>query len=168
MKVIIRAVNKHDQDWLNGIFANEELMEDQPVEVNMLNLSVLPGFVAQINDEKVGVISYQVQKKQYDIIMLHSIRPGLGIGRALVNSVIMEANDAKCQKVTAVTKNGNAKAVQFYQGIGFTIANVRPGSAARGTARHVSQRTPGAHRPTHDEIELVFDLAGLQRGAPGR
>jgi GNAT superfamily N-acetyltransferase len=165
MKVIIRSVTKADLDWLNGIFANEELLGDQPVEVNMINLSALPGFVAQIGDEKVGVISYQVSKKQYDIIMLHSSRPGLGIGRALVNSVLMEANDNKCKQVTAVTKNGNDKAVSFYQGIGFAIANVRPGSAARGTARHTSQRTPGANRPTHDEIELVFNLESLRKGS---
>jgi GNAT superfamily N-acetyltransferase len=158
MKVIIRAVKPTDQEWLNAIFANQSLQDDVPAEVSMLNLAAIPGFIAQIGDEKIGVISYQISKKQYDIVMLHSSRPGMGIGRALVNSVIMEANDAKCKKVTAVTKNGNEKAVSFYKGIGFTIANVRPGSAARGTARHTAQRTPGANRPTHDEIELVFNL----------
>jgi GNAT superfamily N-acetyltransferase len=162
MRVVIRAVAPTDRDWLSGIFAKEGIAEREPIEVNMLNLTALPGFVAQVGDEKLGVISYQIAKKHYEIIMLHSERPGLGIGRALVNSVIMEANDAKCLRVVTVTKNGNEKAVSFYKGCGFVVSSVRPGTPVRGTtSRHAADGASAEPivSPNNDEIELVFKLS---------
>ncbi|MBA2480294.1 MAG: hypothetical protein H0V44_06505 [Planctomycetes bacterium] len=161
MKVILRNVKPADHDWLASVLSGEGLEDFASPDLNAATLSASPGFIAQVGEDRLGAISYRVGPMSYEILMLYSGRPGLGIGRALVNAVIMDANDAQRTQVTVIARNASGAGVAFFKGLGFTVFSVRP-TQAKTTRRHVksSASTPGA-APVPlkaDEIELVFSI----------
>jgi GNAT superfamily N-acetyltransferase len=159
VKVILRAVAPTDRDWLASVLTGEGVEDFASPDLDAGTLSSSPGFIAHVEGDRLGAISYRISPPSYEILMVYSGRPGLGIGRALVNSVLMEANDAKCDTVTVVARNANGKGVSFFQSIGFKISAVRP-TEFHKTTRRIAKggSVPAADTEKRDEIELSFTL----------
>src|SRR5688572_26636478 len=75
----------------------------------------LPGFVAWIEDERVGLATYAMGADECEVITLSSDREGLGIGTALLAAVREEAARVGCARVFLTTSNDNIHALRFYQ-----------------------------------------------------
>ena len=82
----------------------------------------LPGFIALINDELVGLVTYNIENNQCEIVTLNSLIEKKGIGGALVNSVRKEAQSVGCSRLWLITTNDNTHAFKFYQKLGFRVA----------------------------------------------
>lgn len=154
MKVIIRAARPTDQQWLSGVFTDHDRAETSIAGLDAGVIGSLPAFIAQVGDDLLGAISYRAGDEGYTIVMLYSNRPGMGIGRALVNSLLMQASDMKLRTIAVTVRTGDASALRFYQGLGFKLAAV--GTTRHGARAHAEAATP---LPVdRDEVDLVLRI----------
>jgi len=119
----------------------------------------LPGWVAWLGDERVGLLTYQFHAGDCEIMTLDSLHPGIGVGTALVTAARQAAQAAGCRRLWLVTTNDNLNALRFYQKRGLRLVAVHPGAVER--ARRLKPEIPliGADGiPLRDEIELEIAL----------
>lgn len=113
------------------------------------------GFVAMQAGELAGWITYTFHGADCEITLLDSLRPRLGIGRALIGAVEELALLQGRKRLWLITTNDNLDALRFYQRIGFEL--VRINRHAVNVARQVKPEIPlvGDYGiPIRDEIEL--------------
>ena len=121
----------------------------------------LPGFVAVQAGQWVGLVTYHIRDQECEIVSLDSLRPGVGIGTALVDAVAQAALDTGCSRLWLVTTNDNLDALRFYQKRGFCLVAVHRGSVEH--ARALKPEIPLLGQggiPIRDAIELELVLAG--------
>jgi len=82
----------------------------------------LPGFVAEIDGSFIGLITYNIEGNQCEIVTLNSLTERKGIGKALIDSVKKAASEAGCKRLWFITTNDNTHAFRFHQKLGFTVA----------------------------------------------
>ena len=120
----------------------------------------LDGFIALDGTQWVGLITFYIEAIYCEILSLDSLRPGLGIGTALIRTVEKVALQAGCQSLRLVTTNDNTPALRFYQKLGFELVALR--RQAVNEARQLKPSIPllGLDGiPIRDEIELELRLA---------
>ena len=86
------------------------------------NADRLPGFIALINNKPGGLVTYNIDDNQCEIVTLNSLFEKKGIGSALVDSVRNEAYSNGCKRLWLITTNDNTHAFKFYQKLGFRVA----------------------------------------------
>ncbi|HEY1013786.1 MAG TPA: GNAT family N-acetyltransferase [Herpetosiphonaceae bacterium] len=121
--------------------------------------SRLPGFAALADGAWRGLVSYQIDGGQCEIVSLDSLDEGRGIGSALLAAVAGAARAAGCRRIWLVTTNDNLNALRFYQKRGFALVAVHRDAVA--AARRIKPSIPltGEHGiPIRDELELELAL----------
>jgi ribosomal protein S18 acetylase RimI-like enzyme len=121
--------------------------------------SLLEGFVAEIEDEPLGLATYETRGSECELVTLDSLREGDGIGSALVAAVASAAWKQGCRRLSVVTTNDNVKALGFYQRRGFVLTALRKGEIER--SRRLKPEIPELGYddiPIRDELELALDL----------
>jgi N-acetylglutamate synthase-like GNAT family acetyltransferase len=166
-QIIIRPTSTADRSWMREFI--EEHWGDEKVVVHgtILYPAELLGFAAEHNGAIVGLVTYHIQEDGCEITSLDSTEEGMGIGTALLESVIWTATEADCNRLWLITTNDNLNALSFYQKRGFRLAAIYPGAV--DNARMVKPSIPLAGEngiPIHDEIELELHLNG--EGRPGK
>lgn len=84
----------------------------------------LPGFMAYIDDEVQGLITYNIADSECEIVSLDSFAENQGLGSALIHKVVELAKSRRCSRVWLITTNDNTKAIRFYQKRGFDLAGI--------------------------------------------
>jgi GNAT superfamily N-acetyltransferase len=121
----------------------------------------LPGFVAEHEGRREGVITYQIACGACEIVSIDGDRPGRGVGTALIEAVVAEARRHGCVRVWLVTTNDNLPALRFYQKRGFALVAVHANAVER--SRQSKPEIPLIVRdgiPIRDEIELELRTVG--------
>jgi len=123
----------------------------------LIDTADLPGFVAVVDEQRVGLLSYDRQGDEMEIVTLHAEREGGGVGRALMDAAFAHAQQRAVRRLWLVTTNDNVRAIGFYQRWGMNlVAFVADGVA---DSRRVKPDIPTVG---HDGIpvrhELVFEL----------
>jgi GNAT superfamily N-acetyltransferase/general stress protein 26 len=119
----------------------------------------LPGFVAILKGNRVGLLTYALEDEHCEIVTLDSTKPGIGIGTLLIQAVTQAAREAGCKRLWLITTNDNLDALRFYQKRGFRLVTVYRNEA--DAARQLKPRIPligNDQIPLHDEIELEMLL----------
>jgi GNAT superfamily N-acetyltransferase len=120
----------------------------------------MPGFVAvDTGGAWVGLITYRLAATECEVISLNSLRPGVGIGSALIGAVREIARQNGCCRLWLMTTNDNMNALHFYQKRGFVLAALYPDALAE--ARRLKPEIPLTGFdgiPLRDEIELEMTL----------
>jgi len=119
----------------------------------------LPGFAAFEGDDCVGLVTYELGAKAYEIVTIDALREGEGIGTALLEVVVEAAREAGCERVQLLTTNNNLRALAFYQKRGFHLVALRPGEIDE--QRKVKPSIPevdSAGLPIRDELHLELSL----------
>ena len=119
----------------------------------------LPGFVAILKGNRVGLLTYALEDEHCEIVTIESTKPGIGIGTLLIKAVTQAAREAGCKRLWLITTNDNLQALRFYQKRGFRLVTVH--RHAVDAARMLSPRIPligNDQIPLHDEIELEMML----------
>jgi ribosomal protein S18 acetylase RimI-like enzyme len=115
----------------------------------------LPGFVAHDPaGEIVGLITYCLEGGDCEIVTLDSLRPGQGLGTALIEAVAGVARAAGCRRVRLITTNDNLNALRFYQKRGFRLVALFPNALAE-----TRRLKPGLPLIGFDGIPLRDELA---------
>lgn len=119
----------------------------------------LDGFIAFAGEEKVGLVTHQINEKACEIVTLNALKPNLGIGSQLVRHLAGFVREKGCTRLWLVTTNDNTNALRFYQMLGFHMRALRPDIIAE--YRKIKPEIPMTGEdgiPVRDEIEMEMDL----------
>jgi len=87
----------------------------------LVDPTVLPGFVASVDGQRVGLVTYAIRGDACEVVTIRSLREGVGVGRALLDAVHDAAVAADCRRLWLVTTNNNLRALAVYQRWGLDI-----------------------------------------------
>jgi len=120
----------------------------------------LDGFIAVDGDEWVGLITFYFEADFCEVMSIDSLRPGLGIGTALINAVADVARQtADCNTLKLITTNDNTHALRFYQKLGFELVALYRQSIKASRKLKPSIPEFGLDGiPIRDELELEMRL----------
>lgn len=119
----------------------------------------LNGFAAFEDARIAGLITYVIENGGCEIVSLNSLRERRGIGSALVELVLTEAERNKCTSVWLITTNDNEKAASFYKKKGFELVEIFPGEV--NESRKIKPEIPliGENGvPITDELKFSLEL----------
>ncbi|MGJ3241098.1 MAG: GNAT family N-acetyltransferase [Anaerolineae bacterium] len=179
----IRPLQREDREWV-AHFLDEHWGSTQMVtRGRVLYGHLLPGFVAErskpptpgeeveeldddateenpiVTMEKIGLLTYNVEDQECEIISLDSHIRGIGVGTALVNELIDAAKESKIKRIWLITTNDNLPALKFWQKRNFELAVIHRNAIEQ--ARRLKPQIPitGLEGiPIRDEIELEMRL----------
>ncbi|HOK43965.1 MAG TPA: GNAT family N-acetyltransferase [Thermoclostridium caenicola] len=122
MEIQIRAVTQKDRSTVAGLLSELWGSEIIVSRGKVYHAANLPGFLAWVDGQIKGMITYHIENDQCEIVTLDSMLENFGIGSALVDSVVQKARTAGCRRVWLITTNDNIHAIRFYQRRGFDMA----------------------------------------------
>jgi GNAT superfamily N-acetyltransferase len=155
----IRPVSDEDRQWIAD-FMVEHWGAEIVVSRGVAHTGAdLPGFVAEIDGERAGLLTINIAGKDCEIVTLDSLREGMGIGSALIDAARRAAIDAGCGRLWLITTNDNLNMIGFGQKRGFELAAVHRGAIS--TSRKIKPQIPEIGIdgiPIRDEIEMEMLL----------
>jgi GNAT superfamily N-acetyltransferase len=119
-------------------------------------LAELPGFIARIAGERVGLATYHLAETECELVSIDAMRPRIGVGTALLAAV---RSIAAGRRFWLITTNDNIDAIRFYQRRGFVLTEVYPNAIAR--SRKLKPQIPRVGNygiPIRDELLFTFML----------
>lgn len=158
-KFKIRAINKNDRQNLIEILERYWGSPEIITRGKIHDATKLPGFVAVHDNNTIGLITYRIDAKEYEIVTLDSLQEGIGVGTQLIEAVKYAAISAGCERLWLITTNDNTDALRFFQTRGFSLVAVHRNAVIE--ARKIKPEIPlyGFESiPIRDEIELEMIL----------
>jgi len=155
----IRPIQEDDRDWLSQFMVEHWGSEIMIAHNTTFRPAELPGFVAVRGEKKVGLVTYNIEGAGCEIVTINSLRPNIGIGAALIDTVKRTARTAHCKRLWLITTNDNVRALKFYQKQGFELAAIHRGTVDE--SRKIKPEIPLIGNdgiPLRDEIELEMTL----------
>ena len=151
----IRAIKEKDKDAVRSLLQTNWGSTAIITRGKIHKADNLPGFAAFDNDKMIGLITYNIENNECEIISLDSLRERVGIGTALIDAVGETASRAGCGRLWLITTNDNIPAIEFYKRRGFKIAAIHEGAIVE--SRKLKPEIPlygidGA--PISDEVEM--------------
>jgi GNAT superfamily N-acetyltransferase len=160
----IRRVFHGDTEWLRRMQDERWGGQIQVENGQSYRPSELPGFVAEVDGERVGYAALRMVGDVASIGLIESLRARRGVGTSLVRALAEEARAQGCVALRAVTTNDNRAAQAFYAALGFGVREVRPGAVNESRRMKPSiSLTSADGTPITDEIEYELDL---RKGLP--
>ena len=139
--------------WLMVEFWGSEL---QVVHQSVYRPAELPGLIAERAGRVVGLLTYQVSDEMLEIVTLNAIERRTGVGTILMEAVVADARQLRCQEIRLTTTNDNLDAIRFYQRRGLRLVALRPGAVDRARLEKPEIPRVGDYGiPLRDEIDLA-------------
>ncbi|MGH9191625.1 MAG: GNAT family N-acetyltransferase [Acidimicrobiales bacterium] len=151
-QVTIRALGDADVPWaerlLGGFGGRLQVRLGSVVDP-----LACPGLVAERDGEPVGIVTYDADGDDVEVVYIEVTAKHEGVGTRLVDAV--EAR-TEGQRLWLVTTNDNLDALRFYQRRGFRITEIRPGAVdeTRRTLKPSISEVGSFGIPIRDEIVL--------------
>lgn len=124
MSINIREIADQDKKLIVDFLSKEWGSSIIVTKGKIHEIEKLSGYVAIIDDEIKGIITYSISDKECEIVSLNSLISNKGIGSLLINTVVDNAKLNSCKRVWLITTNDNIKAIRFYQKRGFNFIHV--------------------------------------------
>ena len=106
-----------------------------------------------------GVASWRACQGAMELMTIDSLRPGRGVGTALIDAVVGEARETRATRLWLITTNDNVDALRFYQRRGWRLSALYVDAVEESRRLKPSIPLTGAHGiPIRDEIELEYPL----------
>ena len=151
----IRRIDAGDRSWLREMLDMHWGGTTMVVHGEEIDVLCMQGLVA---GEREGITIFRVGERS-ELLLLHALREGCGLGTLLLNAVIAEVRINRGKYLLATTTNDNVNALRFYQKRGFRLLALRPGAV--NEARRMKPRIPFVGKngiPLRDEIDLMLTL----------
>ena len=120
-------------------------------------VDALPGYVACDGDQIVGAVSFAREGDAVNLVMLHVLPQGQGLGAAwgLIGAVAEAARAEGADRLIVATTNDDLPALGLYQRLGFVITKVLVG---RVLEHHGGLVSGFAGIPVRDEVQMELRL----------
>jgi len=155
----IGPITEEMRDWVAQFLTEQWGSVRQAMWGRVVDVSVLPGFVAVRGPERIGLVTYRVAGDACEVTTLNSVAECVGVGTALLEAVRNVAADAGCRRLVLITTNDNMRALRFYQRRGWRLSAFYPNSLE--AARRLKPEIPTIGQdgiPLRDELELELPL----------
>ena len=162
---MIRPAVAADRDWIasalverwgSTVMVTQGQQRDAAAFEALVAVEVVPGRGL----ERVGLLTYRVDREGLEVVTIDALRAHSGIGTALLAFATQIAKDAGAKRLWLITTNDNLSAICFYQRRGFRIIAVHRGAVDR--ARGLKPSIPLVAEngiELHDELELELTLS---------
>lgn len=148
-----------DSDWVKQFTTTHWYADMIVIHGQEFAPHSLPGFVAMLDNERIGLVTYHVEDGDCEIITLNSLRDGMGVGTALIEAVKTVGQQGGCTRLWLVTTNDNLQALGFYEKRGFVLVALHRNAVAKSRQLKPSIPLIGENGiPIRDEIELEMVL----------
>ena len=165
-EIDIRQIARGDRTWAHNLLVTNWCTEIVVSRGRCIRADLLPGFVATVGGDRVGLLTYRPSGDEWEIVTVDSLREREGIGTALLKAVRNAAISAGCRRLWLITTNDNLPAMQFYEAFGFVRKAVYLG-AVTVVSRKLKPEIPMTGVggvPIRDEVEYELSIAGSQFG----
>jgi N-acetylglutamate synthase-like GNAT family acetyltransferase len=155
----LRPLEPGDRHWVKEFTAKQWRTDFIVAHGEVHYPAELPGFVALEQEERIGLVTYNISEKGCEIVTINSVAKQAGVGTALIEATKAVARQRGCKRVWLITTNDNLDALRFYQRRGFQIVSVARNAIQE--SRKLKPRIPtiGFYGiPIRDEIELEIPL----------
>ena len=155
----IRPLDEGDRAWVTGLVKEWWAGPIIVTRGRVHQADELPGFIAVYAGERAGLITYEINGNECEIVTMNSLAEGKGVGSALIDAVKNAAIKSGCKRLWLITSNDNTKAIRFWQKRSFKLVAVYPGAIDR--LRKLKPEIPATGNdgiPIRDEIELEMLL----------
>ena len=155
----IKPINQKNRKEVNEILIEEWEGTNIISRGKIIDGTKLNGFVA-IQDRKiVGLITYQIENSECEIVSLNSFIERKGIGTELIEKVKQYAKKKQCKRIFLITTNDNIRAIEFYQKRSFIFSNIYVNAMQK--SRKLKPKIPlyaDNGLPIRDELEFEIKL----------
>ncbi|WP_210203689.1 GNAT family N-acetyltransferase [Rhizobium sp. SEMIA4064] len=151
-----REPGPQDKDWIVKLLT--ERWGDTKVVAHdeTFDLLDLPALVV---DPDQGLATYRMQGNEAELMSLDAVRPGQGVGTALIDALADQLRRQGLSALWVMTTNDNLDALRFYQRRGFELRRVRPGAVDKARLLKPSiPRIADNGIPIRDELDLCLRL----------
>jgi ribosomal protein S18 acetylase RimI-like enzyme len=151
----IRNREKDDSDWITEVLLDNWASNIVVTRGISYQADLLPGFIAELDGERVGLLTYNIANGEFEIITLNAIVEGQGVGTALLEEAEKLAKKNKCKRIWLITTNDNVDALRFYQKRNYEIKSIH--RYAIEESRKIKPQLPFVGKygiPIRDEIEM--------------
>jgi ribosomal protein S18 acetylase RimI-like enzyme len=122
--VFVRELAKADQPWKVTTLQTGWGATTVARLGELVDAAALPGFVAVVDDERVGLLTYAERAGDVEVVTIQAQVAGRGIGRALMGAAYEHASRRKASRLWLITTNDNVRAFAFYQRWGMDLRRV--------------------------------------------
>ena len=119
--MVIQTITTEYREEVNTILKKEWNCPPVVSRGRAIDATVLPGFISLIDNEISGFVTYNIENSECEIVTLDSFEKKMGIGTALIDSVLAVAKENFCRRIWLITTNDNTNAIRFYQRKGFDL-----------------------------------------------
>lgn len=158
-EIQIKKIAVKDKPWIQKILEKHWGSTKIVSRGRLYKADKLPGFIAVIDGQSVGLLIYRIENGECKIIALASEIEGKGVGSALIEKAKKEALDKKCKRLWVITTNDNLKAQHFYEKRGFVLKAIYKN--ALEVSRKLKPEIPLIDLngiPLKDDVELEMKL----------
>jgi GNAT superfamily N-acetyltransferase len=155
----IRPLEASDQIWVKPFLEAHNHSLIVVSRDNVYDASQLEGFAAIQGETPIGLLTYHLDDEQCEVVTLHSVVEGIGVGSALMTAAQQWAIAAGAKRLWLLTTNDNLLALKFYQKRGLVLRAVYPNGM--DAVRKVKPAVPliGLDGiPLRDTLELEIEL----------
>jgi GNAT superfamily N-acetyltransferase len=146
-------VTPEDKTWIR------EVLIDSWASTRVVSKGVvhkadeLPGIVALKDEDRIGLLTFNIVDGSLEIVTLDSLRKRKGIGSALIHAAIEVAQKHKCSRIWVVTTNDNKAALIFYQTQDFQIVAIH-----KNAIEAYRKLKPEIPLIGHDDIPILDEI----------
>jgi ribosomal protein S18 acetylase RimI-like enzyme len=157
---LVRPVQATDRNWIESFVKSHWGSEIVVAKGRVIRPSDLDGFAAFRGKNAVGLLTYQIEGPDCEIVTLDSTSEGKGVGSSLIDAVKGRAKAKGCRRLCLITTNDNLSALGFYQRRGFRLTALYPNAleASRKLKPQISMKAANGI-PIKDELELELELS---------
>jgi GNAT superfamily N-acetyltransferase len=124
--ISLKPIRTEDKEWVIE-FTRTQWASDIIISRGKVhNVANLKGIIAYKGNTRVGIITYNIEEKNCEIITLNSLEENRGIGTLLLKEVEKIARSKRITRIWLITTNDNIMALQFYQKKSFNIKAIYP------------------------------------------
>jgi GNAT superfamily N-acetyltransferase len=158
---MVRALTDADRLWMKGWLERAWGSTTVARHGRLSDAAGLPGFAALVDEEPVGLLTYDRQGDEVEVVTLQAEPEGGGAGRALMDAVTRYGRHTGARRIWLVTTNDNIRAIRFYQQWGMDLCGYVRHGVDRSRRVKPSIPTVGSHGiALRHELEFALDLSG--------
>ena len=155
----IRELTGEDKHWVQRVLVQYWGSTVQITRGKKYQADELPGMVAERDGSEVGLLTYNIEGDECEIITHNSMAGHGGIGSCLLDAVRTKAREEGCKRLWLITTNDNTPAMRFYQRREFDMVGFYRDAVTK--ARSMKPEIPNVGFdgiPIKHEIEMEYPL----------